>query len=105
MSVVTIFPTFFQDTDDPASVALALTITADLNPTVVPGAAFPGLFLSTPHFLSLTLSIHGNRTNIKTSFCSILCVFHPTDPGKRLCIFRPSAPSPWPHFVSLLLVR
>jgi hypothetical protein len=44
--VVPTFPTFFQETDDPASVALALTIPADLNPTVVPGAAFPGLFSS-----------------------------------------------------------
>jgi hypothetical protein len=57
---------------------------------------------------SFTLNIHGNRNNIKTSCCSMLrsfvlfktSVFHSTDPGKRLCIFRPSAPSPWPHFVS-----
>jgi hypothetical protein len=38
--VVTAFPMFFQETDDPASVAIALTLPADLNP----GAAFPGLF-------------------------------------------------------------
>jgi hypothetical protein len=47
-AVVVTFPTFFQETDDPASVALAQTIPADLNPTVVPGAAFPGLFSSPP---------------------------------------------------------
>jgi hypothetical protein len=46
--VVPTFPTFFQETDDPASVALALTIPADLNPTDVPGTAFPGLFYSLP---------------------------------------------------------
>jgi hypothetical protein len=44
--VVATFPTFFQETDDPAFVALALTIPPDLNPTVVPGAVFPGLFSS-----------------------------------------------------------
>jgi hypothetical protein len=43
-------PTFFQETDDTASVAI--TIPAGLNPTV-PGAAFPGLPPITPQFLLL----------------------------------------------------
>jgi hypothetical protein len=38
---MTTFPTFFRETDDPASVAIA-TIPADRNSTVP--AAFPGLF-------------------------------------------------------------
>jgi hypothetical protein len=55
--VVPTFPTFFQETDDPASVALALTIPADLNPTVVPRAAFPGLFSSSSLMSLLIFSL------------------------------------------------
>jgi hypothetical protein len=99
--VVPTFPTFFQETDDPA-----------LNPTVVSGAVFPGLFSSTSLiFLSFTFNVHGNRNNIKTSCCSTLCsfvlfktsLFHPTDPGKRLCIFRPSEPLHLHHGLILYL--
>jgi hypothetical protein len=39
------FPTFFQETDDTASVAG--TVPTDLHPTV-PGTAFPGLFNPLP---------------------------------------------------------
>jgi hypothetical protein len=54
-TVVVTFPTFFQETDDPASVAIALTIPADRNSTVL-GVAFPGLFSHSS--FSFTFNIH-----------------------------------------------
>jgi hypothetical protein len=58
----TTFPTFFQETDDPASVAIPLTIPADLKPTV-PGAAFPGLFSTSSLRSKTQFAVHCQGTH------------------------------------------